>query len=167
MPSSLINEGGVPENTISAFMEYLDNVLVPETFRRTVLQWLDWNYKHYIPGRIDVHKPYMQNVIGKGVHFDYVFKSDARANRYIVVKLFNHLEERCQKEDWHAIDDAVSSVVPYYESTLILASIHRFSDYCWQITSKQDNVKLVQVQTLNRAGFNNSRERIQLKQARS
>ena len=167
MPSSLINDGSIPENTISAFMEYLDNVLVPETFRRTVLQWLDWTYKHYIQGHIDVHKPYMQDAMGKGVRFDYVFKSDARANRYIVVKLFDHLEERCRKEDWHAIDDAVSSVVPYYESTLILASIHRFSDYCWETTSKRDNVKLVQIQTLNRVGFNNSRERMQLEQARS
>ena len=104
---------------------------------------------------------------GNGVHFDYIYKTDERASRYLVVKLFDHLNERCRKNDWQAIDNAVSSVVPYYESTLILASINRFSDYCWEITSTQHNAKLVQIQTLNRVSFNHSLEREQLKRARS
>lgn len=159
MTSGMTSDGNATEETVSAFMDYLDNVLVPETFRRTVLQWLDGNYKHYTNAEIDVHKPYLQNAIENGIKFDYVYKPDERGNQYIVVKLFDHLEDRCGKEDWCAIDDAMSSMVPHYESTLILASIHRFSDYCWQNTAFRKNAKLIQIQTLNRVGFEKDAKR--------
>ena len=159
LTSGLTCDGNAPEETVSAFMDYLDNVLVPETFRRTVLQWLDWNYKQYTDGEIDVHKPCMQNVIGNGIKFDYVYKPNERENKYIVVKLFDHLEDRCGREDWCAIDDAVPSVVPYYESTLILASIHRFADYCWQNMAFRKHAKLIQIQTLNKVGFEKDAKR--------
>lgn len=165
--SGLTSEGSFPEQTVAAFMDDLDNVLVPATFRKTVLQWLSWHQGKFVRKHIDIRAPYMKDVWGNGVHFDYIYKTDERTSRYLVVKLFDHLNERCRKNDWQAIDNAVSSVVPYYESTLILASIHRFSDYCWEITSTQHNAKLVQIQTLNRVSFNHSLEREQLKRARS
>ena len=65
------------------------------------------------------------------------------------IKLFDRPNERCGKEEWRAIEDAAPSVVPYYFTTLILASVSRFSDYCWEATSGEKNVKLVQIQTLN------------------
>lgn len=151
--SGLSGDGHVPEETVAAFMDYLDNVLVPTTFRKTVLQWLDYNYSHYLHGTIDVQKPYQRDVVGDGVHFDYIYKDDQRESRYIVVKILDHLGDRCKRKDWRAIDDAVSSVATYYHSTLILASIHRFSDSCWQELSIQKNIKLIQIQTLNEVTF--------------
>ena len=35
------DDGCFSERTFSAFMDYCDNVLLPTTFRQTVLKWLD------------------------------------------------------------------------------------------------------------------------------
>ena len=145
------HDGGVPEETVSAFMDYLDNVLVPTTFRRTVLQWLDAHQHHYLDKPVDIRKPYIKDAKHHGIRFDYVYKTDARVSRYIVLKLFDRLEDRCERRDWHAIDRAVSAAFSYSDTTLILASIHRFTDWLWEVTSERDNVKLVQIQTLGRA----------------
>lgn len=104
----------------------------------------------YLRECIDIHAPYRRDVMVEGVRFDYVFKTNEYESRYIIVKLFDRPDERCGKEEWRAIDVAAPSVAPYYLSTLILASVCRFSDYCWEATSKEGNVKLVQIQTLNR-----------------
>lgn len=137
------------ERTFSAFMDYCDNVLLPATFRQTVLKWLDQHQLHYLRTQIDVQKPFKQDVVVNGTRFDYVFKTNEYESRYIVIKLFDRPNERCGKEEWRAIEDAAPSVVPYYFTTLILASVSRFSDYCWEATSGERNVKLVQIQTLN------------------
>ena len=142
-------DGSFSERTFAAFMDYFDNELLPATFRRTVLKWLDHNQSKYLFERIDVHRPYKRDVVANGVRFDYVFRTSEQENRYIVVKLFDRPNERCGKEEWRAIDAAAPSVVPYYLSTLIVASVSRFSDYCWEATSEEKNVKLVQIQTLN------------------
>ena len=101
-----------------------------------------------------MHTPYKRNITAKGVRFDYVFKTDERESRYIVIKLFDHLEDRCGLKEWHVIEAAAPSVVPFYRTTLILASINRFSDACWERSCKLENVKLVQVQTLTETDFN-------------
>lgn len=143
------SDGSFSEHTFSAFMDYFDNELIPATFRRTVLKWVDHNQSKYLRKRINVQRPYMQDVVIDGIRFDYVFKNDEYESRYIVVKLFDKPNERCGKEEWRAIDAAAPSVVPYYLSTLVVASVSRFSDYCWEATSEDRNVKLVQIQTLN------------------
>jgi hypothetical protein len=130
-------------------MDYCDNVLLPTTFRQTVLKWLDQHQFHYLRTQIDVQKPFKQDVVVNGIRFDFVFKTDEYESRYIVLKLFDRPNERCGKEEWRAIEDAAPSVVPYYFTTLILASVSRFSDYCWEATDGEKNVKLVQIQTLN------------------
>ena len=130
-------------------MDYCDNVLLPATFRQTVLTWQDHNQSSYLSASINVHVPYKQEVVVNGIRFDYVFRTEEDESRYIVVKLFDRPNERCGKEEWRAIDAAVPSVAPYYYTTLILASVSRFSDYCWEATSMDENVKLVQIQTLN------------------
>ena len=142
-------DGSFLERTFAVFMDYFDNELLPATFRRAVLKWLDHHQSKYLRERIDVQKPYKRDVVVDGIRFDYVFRTSEHENRYIVVKLFDRPGERCGKEEWRAIDAAAPSVVPYYLSTLIVASVSRFSDYCWEATSEEKNVKLVQVQTLN------------------
>ena len=141
--------GSFSECTFSALMDYCDNVLLPATFRQTVLTWLDHKQSSYLSASINVHVPYKQDVVVNGIRFDYVFKTDEDEGRYIIVKLFDRPNERCGKEEWRAIDAAVPSVAPYYYTTLILASVSRFSDYCWEATSMDENVKLVQIQALN------------------
>ena len=98
--------------------------------------------------------PCKRNITAKGVRFDYAFQTDERESRFILIKLFDHLEDRCGLNEWHVIEAAAPSVVPFYRTTLVLASINRFSDACWEQTSKIPNVKLVQVQTLTETDFN-------------
>lgn len=142
-------DGSFSERTLAAFMDFFDNELLPVTFRRTVLKWLDHHQSNYLREQIDVRKPYKLDVEVDGIRFDYVFKTNEYESHYILVKLFDKPNERCGKEEWRAIDAAAPSVVPYYFTTLIVASVSRFSDYCWEATSGEKNVKLVQIQTLN------------------
>ena len=147
------SDGSFSEDTCAAFMDYFDNELLPATFRQTVLQWLNHNHLKYLRESIDIHAPYMRDVMVDGIRFDYVFKTNEYESRYIIVKLFDRPDARCGKEEWRAIDAAAPTVAPYYLSTLILASVCRFSDYCWEATSKEGNVKLIQIQTLNEVDF--------------
>ena len=75
---------------------------------------------HYLRTRIDVQKPYKQDVVVNGIQLDYVFETNEYESRYIVLKLFDRPNERCGKED-----------------------------YCWEVTGEEKNVKLVQIQTLD------------------
>ena len=146
--------GVFPEETCSSYLNVLENGLVPRTFRKSVLYWLDHHQWEYLRSNIDVHAPYKRNVTAQDVRFDYVFQTDERESRYIVIKLFDHLEGRCGLKEWHVIEGAAPSVVPFYRTTLVLASINRFSDACWEQSCKLENVKLVQVQTLTETDFN-------------
>ena len=113
-------------------------------------------YVIILRSHIDARTPYKRNITVQGVRFDYVFQTDDRESRYIVIKLFDRLEDRCGLKEWQAIEAAAPSVVPFYRTTLVLASINRFSDACWERTCKLANVKLVQVQTLTEINSNTS-----------
>ena len=58
-----IDDSSFSDSTFSAFTDYLDNVLVPATFRQTVLKWLDLHQSKYLREQIDVRKPYKQGVV--------------------------------------------------------------------------------------------------------
>lgn len=72
----MTRDGGVPEETVSAFMDYLDNVLVPTTFRRTALQWLDGHQLLYLDKPVDIRKPYIKDAIHHGILVNDLYRPE-------------------------------------------------------------------------------------------
>ncbi len=83
-----------------------------------------------------------RNVKLKNLSFDIVHEN---YGEYIFIKYFDTIGEHCTKQDWSEIERITTKFSRKQNNTYILFSIHCFSDYCWKISSKYDNVRLVQL----------------------
>lgn len=124
------------ENIEGQLIEYVDGKLVPEMLHRKAIEWT----KHNVSER-STHTGSRENVIRKGVLFDYVEKS---AEGYILVKAQHHMTA----DDWPAIEKAAASVAPFWKVRLVLCAIHPFNDFYWNLNRQYTNLHLVQVKSL-------------------
>ena len=127
--------------------KYIDTVLITRTFRRECLYWL-LNSRfapRYTEGNFWVSENIYHNVKIKDEVFDYIYDYGGDT---IFVKIFSSLTDHFTKENFVRFKKAADSFNTTQNSTYILFSVHRFSDYCWDMSKKYDNLRLVQLTSL-------------------
>ena len=133
------------DEVFDAIMKYVKNILVKRVFRKECEYWLEKNYYAYWYTNAEFYfhdERCLRNVKLNGTTFDAVFQN---YGDYIFVKYFDTIGEHCTKPDWDEIEEATTKFNRLENNTYILFSIHRFSEYCWKISSKYDNLRLVQM----------------------
>lgn len=133
------------ETVFNNMMKYVKNVLVKRAFRRECEYWLFNNsYADNFVGTFIRHEDgvFHYNAKIKKLSFDIVYEN---YGEYIFIKYFDTIGEHCTKEDWTEIERITTKFSRMQNNTYILFSIHRFSDYCWKMSSKYDNLRLVQL----------------------
>ncbi|MBR0277821.1 MAG: hypothetical protein IJQ50_05120 [Clostridia bacterium] len=127
--------------------KYIDTVLFKRTFKRECLYWL-LNSRfapRYTEGNFWVSDNIYHNVKIKDEVFDYIYDYGGDT---IFVKIFSSLTDHFTKENFVRFKKAADSFNTTQNSTYILFSVHRFSDYCWDMSKKYDNLRLVQLTSL-------------------
>ncbi len=133
------------EFVFNNMMKYIKNVLVKRVFRKECEYWLFNNIRAYQYISEEFYHEdgiFHRNAQLKNLSFDIVHEN---YGEYIFIKYFDTIGEHCTKQDWSEIERITTKFSRKQNNTYILFSIHRFSDYCWKISSKYDNVRLVQL----------------------
>lgn len=133
------------ETVFNNMMKYIENVLVKRAFRKECEYWLFYNTRSYRYVNSDFVKDndnLHRNARIRKLSFDIIHEL---YGEYIFIKYFDTLGEHCTKEDWTEIERITTKFSRKENNTYILFSIHRFSDFCWKMSSKYDNLRLVQL----------------------
>lgn len=126
-------------------MKYIKNILVKRTFRKECEYWLLHNA--YADTFLGNYRRYNEGIFHynarlKKVSFDIVYEN---YGEYLFIKYFDTIGEHCTKKYWAEIEQVTTKFSRMNNNDYILFSIHRFSDYCWEMSAKYDNLRLVQL----------------------
>ena len=123
--------------------EYIDNVLVPDQFRRLCMWWFgDHEYEYDMPGYSLIPEYYGAGNLG----FDYIYGS---GKKKIFIKIWADLGGHYGAGDFEKLEKESVKLNPFYENIYCLFSIHRFSDSMWNISKQYDNVHLIEARFLS------------------
>ena len=121
---------------------YAEKTAVPDKLHKEVVRWMPqrmWILYH--TEMLDT-RPNCENIMVQGMRFDYVEKT-SNETIFAIAKI------QFADSDWDAIERAIESVTPFYEAKIILCSIHQFSRFYWKLNRTYENIRLIQLKSMD------------------
>ncbi len=131
---------------INHILEYIDNELVSEVFKKESLGWMKKKGSDIYYRVLKMDRPENYDVKIGDMIFDFVQKND---ERMFIAKIWTDLDVIHGEDDYIIITEEIQKEIPFYMVDLCLCSIHRFADDMWRISSTCDNVHLLEAKYLS------------------
>lgn len=117
-------DGSFREETCSAFMEYLNDVVLADFYKKLCRYWIRENINHYSDSVIHCDDLSSHDVKIGNVTFDFVFKDRQRFFVYFDCVPGAGLT----KQVWTEIEKATTKSRPFYDNEYILCTVNRVPD---------------------------------------
>lgn len=129
------------EQNIPRMMTYIDQVIIPDLFRKLAYRWLTRKE----PLNHDEIQDYRKKEIND-ISFDFVKR---QGHRMLFVRIWTELNTSHNGAEFDHMIGATEKINPFYDNDYYLFSIHRFTDSMWERSRKYDNLHLIEARFLN------------------
>ena len=131
---------------IHTILEYIDNELVCEVFKKESLEWMKKKGSDIYYKVLKTDRPEKYDVKIGDMIFDFAQKN---GDRMFIARIWTDLDVIHGRDDYMIITEEIQKEIPFYMVDLCLCSIHRFADDMWRISGTYDNVHLLEAKFLS------------------
>ncbi len=137
-------DGSFREETCSAFMKYLNDVVLSGFYKDLCRHWIRENINQYTDSVIHCDDLSSYDVKIGNVTFDLVFED--RRKFFICFDCVPGAG--LPKQLWTEIEKATTKSRPFYDNEYFLCTVNRVPDSYWTLSKQYDNVHIIQHKSL-------------------